>query len=363
MIGNARRNEAAGGSQSRWRETNERRVIDALVSRGAQTQADLARGTGLSRATVSTIVRELAAGGAVSVTATPGRRGSHVRAVPVHRCAAGIDIAADGVRVALCSIGGSLISEMVGDAGGDDPTLTAVRLLDESLALAGSTRSALVGIGMRAAGPAAALAAALGMPVRTDDDGTVRALAEATWGAGRGARQVAYVEASERLLARLIVDGRPHRARTGPAGEIGHLVVDADGEVCRCGNRGCLETVAGTAAVLRAVRREPNEPLTWPDALRLAGDGDPRCRDVLGGAGRLLGIAIGRLCTLLAPGAVVLAGDLAAAGEVVLAPLRESLHRHAVPVAAEGVRVMTATLGERTAALGATALATACGTT
>ena len=87
-----------------------------------------------------------------------------------------------------------------------------------------------------------------------DNDANCGALAEVTLGAGRNARFAAYVSLSSGIGAGIVVDGRPYRGHAGTAGEIGHVVVDPQGPICRCGNRGCLETLASSHALVSLVQ-------------------------------------------------------------------------------------------------------------
>ena len=98
------------------------------------------------------------------------------------------------------------------------------------------------------------LESGLGTPVYVDNDANLGALAEVTLGAGRNARFAAFVSICSGIGAGMLVDGRPYRGHSGTAGEIGHVVVDPQGPLCRCGNRGCLETLASTQALLALVQ-------------------------------------------------------------------------------------------------------------
>jgi predicted NBD/HSP70 family sugar kinase len=196
----------------------------------------------------------------------------------------------------------------------------------------------------------------LGVPVDVDNDANLGALAEFTFGAARGLGDVIYVKVSSGIGAGIILGGRLHRGVTGNAGEIGHVEVRPDGVVCRCGNRGCLETVASGTALLGALRPVHGDGLTLAGMLDLAAAGDPGTLRVIHDAGRAIGHALGDLCNSLNPAAIVVGGDLSAAGTPLLDGIREAVDRHAQPGAAEAVSVMRSVLGERAEVLGALTL-------
>ena len=134
------------------------------------------------------------------------------------------------------------------------------------------------------------------------------------------------------------------------------MLVDPEGAVCRCGNRGCLETAASTGALLEMLRRSHGE-LTVAEMLRLAHEGDLGCRRVIADAGRVVGSAAAFVFNLLNPQRLVVGGDLAEAGDLLLDGVRESVRLAALPAAAETATVVAGVLGERAQVLGALALA------
>jgi predicted NBD/HSP70 family sugar kinase len=142
------------------------------------------------------------------------------------------------------------------------------------------------------------------------------------------------------------------------AGEIGHVTVDEQGPLCRCGNRGCLETLASAPAIVRLVS-ETREVTGVEELVALAEAGDLGCRRAIADAARVVGRVVGNLCNLFNPEMVVVGGDLSAAGELLLGPLREAVVRTALPAATEGLDVVAGELGERANVLGALALAIA----
>jgi len=201
------------------------------------------------------------------------------------------------------------------------------------------------------------LAQALGHPVSVDNDANLGAVAEMTWGAGRGARDLVYLKLATGIGAGIVVDGSLVRGAAGTAGEIGHTTMDEHGEVCRCGNRGCLETVAGADTVLRLLAPQHGSDLTLHDAIDAALAGDAGCRRVIGDAGRHIGVALANLVNLLSPELIVVGGELAGAGDILLDPIREAVDRYAIETAARATRLVPAALGERAEVLGAVALA------
>ncbi len=382
------------GSLESLRELNRLRVVDALRSAGRLSRSDIARRTGLSRSTVSTLVGDLVERGFIVERAddalsgavpTQGRPPTMLSLDRSAGAAVGIDFDHDRVRVAVSDLSRTVLAEAMElvdvdhDAGRSMDL--AASLVDRALADAGIDATRVLGAGVAIAGPVDAarsalhpssilpgwegvdladeLGARLGLPVHVDNDANLGALAEVTLGAGRDARTAAYLQVGGGVGAGLIVDGRPFRGAFGAAGEMGHVVVDDEGAICRCGNRGCLETVASGPALTRLLADSRNETLTVAQIIELAKDGDLGCRRAIADAGRHVGRAVGALCNLFNPEMVVVGGELSAAGELLLGPLRESVMRSAVPMATEGLEVVAGVLGERANVLGALALAIA----
>ena len=171
----------------------------------------------------------------------------------------------------------------------------------------------------------------LDLPILVDNDANLAALAEAAFGAGRDAKDLIYLMISSGIGAGLVLNGRLYRGAEGLAGELGHVLVDADGPVCRCGNRGCLETVAGTDALAELLRRSHGDGLDGRAIVRLAREGDLGCRRVIADAGRAIGKAAAMLVNVLNPELLIVGGDLAEAGELLLDGVRESLERVGAP--------------------------------
>ena len=153
-----------------------------------------------------------------------------------------------------------------------------------------------------------------------------------------------------------MLDGRVYRGSMGKAGELGHIQERPEGALCRCGNRGCLETVASAPALLEVLRAAHGPELTASGMLELVGAGDFGARRVVGDAGRAIGRVLADLCNVLNPEAIVVGGELAAAGEPLLDAIRQTIDGQALPAAAEALEVKPAMLGGRAGLLGALAL-------
>jgi predicted NBD/HSP70 family sugar kinase len=377
------------GSLSSLREFNRLRIVDFLRTNGTASRAELARRTGLSRSTVSTLVADLQRRGLVVERAgqfagegQPGRPAALLELDPSAAAAVGIDFDHDKVRVAVSDLSRSVLAEATAphdvDHDAQGALALAAELVEQVLEQAGVDRDRLLGVGVALAGPidhdkgalhpsdvlpgwanvdaAGELEQRLETPAYVDNDANLGALAEVTLGAGRNARFAAYVSISSGIGAGIVVDGRPYHGHRGTAGEIGHVVVDPQGPICRCGNRGCLETLASGPALLKLVQDSREGELSVREMIELARDGDAGCRRAIADAGQVVGRVVAGLVNLFSPEMVVIGGDLGEAGDLMLDPLREAVRRDALPAAAEGLKVVAGELGERANLLGALAL-------
>jgi glucokinase len=220
---------------------------------------------------------------------------------------------------------------------------------------------------------AEAVSERLGVKSFVDNDANLALLAEHRAGAAVGASDAVMLTLGTGIGGGLLLDGRIYRGSRGGAGELGHMVVWADGPDCGpgCPSRGCLEAVAsGTALVrearsLAAVRPDSRLGRAWaagteitgPLVTALAGDGDPAATEVLGTVGRWLGIGLGNIVNIFNPELVVIGGGVIAAGDLVLGPARAVLAERGLPPAAASTPVLAAHFGADSGMLGAALLA------
>ena len=376
------RGDVSPGSTAALRTANQRRVIDALRATGETrsgslvfTQAELARATGLARATVSNIVRDLVDVGLLETEAGSGRRGSAVRLAPGAGVVAGIDFGHSHLAVAIGDLTGHVLVEeqqaIHPDISHDDALALAVEMVRSLKAPQVSLRQ--IGLGLPAPMTDAVIQTAsifpgwrgidarqtaidaFGVPVQVENDANLGALAEHRMGYGRGLDSSVFVKISSGVGAGIIIDNDLFRGTSGSAGELGHVTFDEQGPMCRCGSRGCLETYTSAGAV-QAMVSGHLPGATLDEIIAAAGDGDVSARRALEDAGLHLGRGLAAVVNLLNPSVIVIGGDMARAGDLLLESVRLGLRRHALdPVA--GTRVEASALGGRASLLGALLLA------
>jgi predicted NBD/HSP70 family sugar kinase len=375
------------GTFGTQRELNRLRVVDALRRAGTASRSELARMTGLSRTTVATLVSDLQGRGLIVEQADarqPSGRGRPpvlLRLDAAAGAALGLDFGHRHVRVALADLSSTVLAErfvqLDVDGAPEEALDAAAELASSVLAEADVERSRVIGAGMALSAPIDSekgvvgstvlpgwagiqageeLSRRLEIAVELDNDANLGALAEVSFGAGRGFADVVYVMMSSGIGAGLVLGGRLYHGASGIAGELGHVQVRPDGAVCRCGSRGCLETVAATGALLSLLGATHGADLTLRDMLDLLSDGDLAAKRVVNDAGRAVGRAVADLCNFLNPAAVIVGGDLSLAGDALLDGVREEIDRYALPGAAEAVEVRAGVLGERAEMLGALAV-------
>lgn len=294
----------APGSQSSLRDANRAAILKAVKFHGGLTQVELVNATGLSAATVSTIVKHLLAEDLVEVTQTT-RSGRRAQLVTVARrvgLVAGVHVSVRSLRLLLGDFFGEVLVDQRMPLPHEhrlDTTMDRVALLVvEMLERVGADISELQGIGVGIPAPVdvstgqvsvrgilrgwdddhvgQVLAKRLGVPTFVDNDSNLGALAESRQGSGKPYADIMYVRASFGLGAGIIVGRQLYRGYAGTAGEIGHVQIDPQGAICRCGSRGCLETVVG-AESLTAPLAASHGPLTLRDVIQRVREGDPGC--------------------------------------------------------------------------------------
>nr|WP_246220695.1 ROK family transcriptional regulator [Phytoactinopolyspora mesophila] len=363
------------------RLANRQRLLEALQDGGEISQAELARMTGLSAATVSGLVRTLSSEGELVVTkgVSNGRRSRMVKRSPRRRrYGIGIDAGRTHVRVVVGTDAGDVLAERATELPAWHNPQAALDtigpLVDAVRADTGIEQHHISGIAMGIPAPVdtstgAVTEAAIhpawvdvplqdelhrtfGRPVVVENDANLGAIALGSHPERQGA--VVFVKVAQGIGAGVAVDGQLLRGHSGAAGEIGHLTLDPRlAIVCRCGRRGCVETVSSAESIRSALGTALERDLVLQDVLDLLSADNPVALHILEEAGETLGRALGWLAMILNPAEIALGGPLTAAGDAWLQPVRRGFRRAVLPGVASTTHLMLSPLGERTVAVGA----------
>ncbi|MEX0785745.1 MAG: ROK family protein [Dehalococcoidia bacterium] len=215
----------------------------------------------------------------------------------------------------------------------------------------------------------ARMSKALGVPALLEHDTAAACYGEFRFGAGRGFQHVVYVTLSTGIGGGMIFDGKLYHGASGAAGEVGHLIVDADGPQCGCGNRGCVEALASGIALAReaagaiaagrsdVLAEVVGEAEASAEHLHKAAlQGDAVSREIIERAGRYAGLGLAAVLNFLNPQALILGGGLLGLGDLYLRPALDAARAATFDQMLADVTITEATLGERAGALGAAAL-------
>ncbi|WP_129667521.1 ROK family transcriptional regulator [Phytoactinopolyspora endophytica] len=369
------------GSLPALKLANRRRLLAVLQDGRAISQAELARLTGLAPATISSLVRTLSAEGelVVSEGIANGRRSRLVELSPQRRrYGIGIDLGRTHVRVVVGTEIGDVLAEATAalpDRHHADVAMDAITsLVDAVREQAGLEADQIMVVAMGVPAPVDAatgavteaailppwvgfplrerLHDALGRPVVVENDADLGAIALA--------RQtgiddsLVFVKVASGIGAGVAINGQLLRGHSGAVGEIGHLALDPGlSMVCRCGRRGCLETVSSAESIRIALSSALDSDLELADVVRLVREGNPVAVRILDEAGEMLGRGLGWLAMIVNPAEIALGGPLLAVGDAWLRPVREGFRRAVLPGVAAQTRLTLSPLGERTVAVGA----------
>jgi predicted NBD/HSP70 family sugar kinase len=377
---------------ARMRAQNSGFLLNLIWQERTISRAELSRRTGLSRSTVSEIVGDLLATALVRESgagdSSGGRPPTLLSFCDDAFVLIGVEMAVNWVNVVATDLRGCVRASRrraQSTYEHPEPTLKIMRkLIDACLADLKVPTSRVLGIGVGVACPIdpnaqhlmhprllpqwegfsipETLERAYGCAVHVDNDANLGAVAERWWGAGIGGEDLAFIMLETGVGAGLIINGQLYRGSGGSAGELGHTAIDPRGPRCRCGLSGCLGAMVGSPylieraeALLKEGRpsRLTRHGLTLEAIVDAAHVGDPVACYLIGEAGKQLGIGVASLLNLLNPPIVVLGGHLAAAGDLLLAPIRDTLRHRTLWKSVAEARIMTSMLGENAIALGA----------
>ncbi|WP_240232606.1 ROK family protein [Devosia lacusdianchii] len=295
--------------------------------------------------------------------------------------AIGIDIGGSRLRAALVDTSGTILDRRetatLAQAG---PEAVIAQVVDLVAQIApAAERSSLSGAGVACPGPldttrglalgiptlagwsnlpiASMLEAAIGLPVRLENDGIAAAIGEWKFGAGRGMQHLAYITVSTGIGGGVVLDGKPLHGRMGMTGHVGHMTVQRDGALCSCGNRGCWEAYASGTAFARRIGQSSGAMAsgTPKSVFAAASDGDGDALALVAEEADWLGIGIANLLHLYSPECVIIGGGISNGFALLEPGIRARILANAMP-AFRNVPVVVAGLGENAGLVGAAAI-------
>lgn len=361
-------------------------VLALLNSSPSLTRTDLAERSGLSASTVAQVVARLVDEGVVAESVQDkgpgtgsGRPARALSLVPRGTVVGAIDFGHRRVRVALADDAGQVLAEiklhvdvdlqgvqaldlasrhlhdLVEQAGTGTPELVVAGIPGPVDAETGRVCSPTILSSWVGLDPREELERRLGTKVHVENDAVLGAWGELHGQGTRAGSDFVYIKVSHGVGSALVFGGEIYRGARGLAGEIGHTRLSGHNELCRCGGRGCLETVVTLSAVMEELSF--THPQLSGQSIRVADLTDPTAHRILEEMGRTLGVVLAPMCNLLNPSAIVLGGELGSAGEPFTRGVRASVHRFALPGTVGAVELAVAAWGERAELMGAVAMA------
>lgn len=360
-------------------------VLDMLRRHSPISRADIAKATGLNKATVSAMVDELLAEQMVT-EAGPGESSGGRRPQILHfhdraGLVAGVELGVGFLRVAITDLRARVLWRRYTTFAPDQGPEACVRLLAavvrEGLAAAPVTPRGLLGIGVGVPGLAESGEGRLvfapnlhwenvplrdwlqesfpGLPILVDNEANAAAVGEHWSGCAHDARTLVYLSVGVGLGAGVMLAGNLFRGVGGAAGEVGHTTIDVNGLRCSCGNRGCWELYASETALLRDLAGSGTAP-DVAEVIQAARQGDQAALAALARVGEALGVGIANTVNTFNPELVVIGGSIAEAGDLVLEPARQVVEQRALARPRGQTRILTSTLGAEACAIGAGSL-------
>jgi predicted NBD/HSP70 family sugar kinase len=343
-------------------ETPVHAIVRALSSDGSLSMAELQGATSLAKSTVSTALSELRRSGIVVAaeqrekeSGVPGRRPTAFTLNPEAGTCVGVHLELDGVRICIADAAHTIIDEQFIALGLDyapehaiQSTLTGAAALYRNNGL---TLERLLGVGVSVSGPVTPqgfvhkssilpawsgtnvrelFANAFRKPVFADNESNCAATAELMWGAAKDHKDFLLFKIDLGVGGAVVIDGKVIVGAAGGAGEIGHMSIERNGRLCRCGNRGCLEIEASLLEPTRQLSEVHGRPLVIEDVLLLAEQGDSGANRMIEDCAEAAGRGLAAMAAMINPPLVILSGKAALAGERFLRPFQQAFERNAL---------------------------------
>jgi predicted NBD/HSP70 family sugar kinase len=337
------------------------RIVRVLSQRGPMSARDIAQTTGLAKSTVSTALTELRRSGTVvegsgdSTRSTGvGRPATTLSLNPQAGTCVGLLFGMYHIQMIVADVSHAVIADktvyLEPDYSPEAAAALSSQLIEQAYTAHAISPDTLLGVGLAVAGPInpidgrvqraggvptwagvelkSVFERALERPVFADNESNCSAIAEMMWGAAVGYEDFVFFTLDLGVGGAIVNRGNVITGIAGGAGEFGHMSINPEGPLCRCGNRGCLELYASFKEPLAHASKRFGRPMTMDDVIGLAKDGDVGCRRLIEDTAEAAGRGLGIIGTVFNPPLVVIGGRMATAGDLLLVPLERSFNKH-----------------------------------
>ena len=373
------------GNRTLIRAINRSNVLNSVKIFGPIARTDIARKLSLSPATISGITAELIENNLIyekeAGDSKGGRRPILLAINPRGGYVIGFKLTEDHVTGVLTDLKSSVIANITSSLKGRSPQ-DVIRAFEdgvkELLVLGKVKKSKLRGVGIGLAGIVDSqrgilrhspflgwdnvplgdmLEKRLSVPVTVDNDVNTLTFNEQWFGIGQGIDNFLTVTIGRGVGLGMVINGQLYRGPHGSSGEFGHMVMDPNGPVCDCGNRGCLEALIADPGVLRKARKVfGDQDLTMDDLLGLAQNGNIKAVNIFSEVGNTLARGIANLINVLSPGLIIISGEGVRAGDLIFDPMRNALPKYIMPGLAKDTEIRIDTWDDNAWARGAAGL-------
>ncbi|MGG3454480.1 MULTISPECIES: ROK family protein [Paenibacillus] len=372
------------GDQQLIKKMNKTIVLDTIRQRQPLSRADISAAIGLNKATVSSLVSELIDSQLVTEIgpgeSSGGRKPTLLLFNRSAGYAVGIDIRVNDLLAVLVDLEGHVLLEKtvaLADFTPDHVVEQIRKTIRQFSKKLPESPYGIVGIGIGVPGLVddksrvvsapnldwnqvdlyIPLASEFGANLHIDNEANAGAIGEKLYGAGREAQNLIYLSIGIGIGSGIIVGGELYRGTSNFSGEVGHMTVSENGPLCRCGNRGCWETLASEKALLdRAAKLWSDSHPDLEGIIRLARDGEPRAVQLLNEIGAQLGVGLANLVNILNPELIVIGNRLSLAGDLLQDAMLRTIENRSLSYHRKKSGVAFANLGIRSTALGAASM-------
>ena len=374
------------GTNSTNMKLDNRRLILSIIRKNPISRAELARKTGLTRATVTLLIDEIVNIGIVMETVTAradfGRKPVLLDLNPSSYYIVGVYISREGCSVGVVNIKGELLlqheAEFEVKSNFDENINNIIEGIKKVMADSGLAEDKLLGIGVSSPGPVdinngiilnppnfdawhnmnivGELKKTFQYDIFLDNNASSLTLAEKNYGRGVEFSNFMLMVVDTGIGAGIIINDKLYRGVGGFGSEIGHTSIDLNGRVCNCGNIGCIEAYASMPAVISDIQQYDKSIKSWKQVIDKASEGDKFCAETIIKEARYLSVGIVNVMNLLELEAIILTGDISYKSKLLIDKISEDVNNFAITRNIHKFQVLNSPIKEESKVVSAAAI-------